>query len=185
MVPITPTASAQICQFTTQGLTPTDPPICSSPASQEKLAVYEKRFKPTRPYERIADQLSRTTFENALHTSAAMRDNHFDSVILVTSWDHMLCSYFLLKAMTTWGSQTRVLVHAVPTGPLNQANWHQHRIGWMMVYNEMLKFWGSIIELAGYKINGTILEQVPGESGLAGRLKQVSVFRIDFGELQG
>ena len=84
--------------------------------------------------------------------------------------------------MTTWGSQTRV---PVPTGPLNQANWHHHRFGWMMVYNEMLKFWGSIIELAGYKINGTIPEQMPGESGLAGRLKQVLLFRIDFGELQG
>ena len=152
-----------------------------SPSTERQLAFYEKRFKPTRPYQHILEEKARTTFENALFTEAAIKKNNLKSVILVTSWDHMPRAYLLLRAMTL-GSGVRVAPHRVATGSLSQDNWYRHRKGWKMIYNEIIEFWGSLAELANYKIKGRVSDQVPGQSGLVGRLKQMLLFKLDHKE---
>jgi len=153
------------------------PNLLISPATEKKLWVYEKRFHPSQPYARIMEEKSRTTLENAVYTKRILEDNGFRSAILITSWDHMPRSYFLLKAMT--GGSEVIRPHSIPTGNVDQTNWYRHRTGWKMVYNEMVEFWGSLIELARYKVSGELPEQVPGGSGLAARLKQLLLFKID------
>ena len=69
-------------------------------------------------------------------------------------------SYLLLKAMI--GGSEVIQPHPIATGNVDQTNWYRHRTGWKMVYNEMVEFWGSLIELARYKVSGELPEQVPG-----------------------
>jgi uncharacterized SAM-binding protein YcdF (DUF218 family) len=154
------------------------PNLLISPATEKKLWVYEKRFQPSQPYARIMEEKSRTTLENAVYTQRILEDKGFRSAILITSWDHMPRSYFLLRA-TTFASKVIIQPYPVATGKVNQDNWYRHTEGWKMVYNEMVEFWGSLIELAKYKITGELPEQVPGESTLATRLKQLFLFKID------
>jgi hypothetical protein len=154
------------------------PNLLISPATPRKLSFYEKRYRPTRPYTHILDEQSRTTAENAILTHQRMLENRFQSVILVTSWDHMPRSFFLLKLQTAFSGIT-IYPYCVGTGKLEAANWYRHRSGWKMVYNEMVQFWGSLIELAQYKLRGELPEEAPGQSPLATRLKQLFLFDID------
>jgi hypothetical protein len=43
----------------------------------------------------------------------------------------------------------------------------------------MLKLWGSLYELARYRLTGDLTEQVPGVSGPGCRLKEALLFKID------
>jgi len=158
------------------------PNLLISPATEKKLWVYEKRFQPSQPYARIMEEKSRTTLQNAVYTQHILEDNGFRSAILVTSWNHMPRSYFLLKAMT--GGSEVIQPHPIATENVDQINWYRYRLGWKMIYNEMVEFWESLIEFAKYKITGEISDHAPGESGLAAFLKQVLLFKIDHKSLQ-
>ena len=158
------------------------PNLLISPATEKKLWAYEKRFHPSQPYARIMEEKSRTTLENAVYTKRILDDNGFRSAILVTSWNHMPRSYFLLKAMT--GGSEVIQPHPIATENVDQINWYRYRLGWKMIYNEMVEFWESLIEFAKYKITGEISDHAPGESGLAAFLKQVLLFKIDHKSLQ-
>lgn len=159
------------------------PNLLISPAADKKLQAYEKRYNPSQPFVRVVEDKARTTLQNAVYTKRMLEDNHFRSAILVTSWDHMPRSYFLLTAMIL-GSEVTIQPHPVATGRVNQANWYRHSAGWKMLYNEMVEFWGSLIELAQYKITGQLPDYAPGKSNLATRLKQLLLFKIDHRSLQ-
>jgi uncharacterized SAM-binding protein YcdF (DUF218 family) len=160
------------------------PNLVISPATEKKLQVYERRYVPFQPFGRIIEDKSRTTLENAVYTKAILKDHAFESAILVTSWDHMPRSYFLLK-MLTRGLDIKIQPRMVPTGKLDQANWYRHTAGWKMLYNEMVEFWGSMMELMKYGLTGDLPEEAPGKSSLAGRLKQLLLFDVDPHSLQG
>jgi hypothetical protein len=49
-----------------------------SPATEKKLRVYEKRFNPSQPYDRVMEDKSRTTLENAVHTGQIIGENGFN-----------------------------------------------------------------------------------------------------------
>lgn len=149
-----------------------------SPATERTLRVYEKKYVPSQPFRRIVEEQSRTTLENAVYTKRIIDDHDFRSAILVTSWDHMPRSYFLLKAMLL-GSEVSLQPSMVATGRLDSANWYRYKTGWKMVYNEMVEFWGSMIELAKYRLSGNLSAEAPGKSSLAGRLKRFLLFDVD------
>jgi len=155
-----------------------------SPATERTLRVYEKRYVPSQPFGRIIEDKSRTTLENAVYTKAILKDHAFESAILVTSWDHMPRSYFLL-GMLTLGLDIKIQPRMVPTGKLDRANWYRHTAGLKMLYNEMVEFWGSMMELMKYGLTGDLPEEAPGKSSLAGRLKQLLLFDVDPRSLQG
>jgi len=54
-----------------------------------------------------------------------------------------------------------------------------------MVCNERVEFWGSLIELVKYRVSGDLSDDVPGRSGLAGRLKPFLLFEIENKSLHG
>ena len=150
--------------------------IVISPANRQRLARYDQQFKPARKVYKIIEEKARTTFENALLTSKIIKDNGFNSVILVTSWDHMPRSYLLLKMMLI-GSGIQFHPHYEPTAKLNIENWYRHTTGWKMVYNEMLQFWGSLLELSNYMLKRELPDQVPGDSGIVQHLKEILLLK--------
>ena len=160
------------------------PNLAISPATDKSLLVYEKKYLPSQPFGRIIEEKARTTLENAVYTKRILEENGFRSAILVTSWDHMPRSFFLLKAMIL-GSGVAVQPVMTATGRLDAGNWRRHSTGWKMVYNEMVEFWGSLIELAKYKLSGELPEKAPGKSSLSGRLKQLLLFDVDPHSAQG
>jgi uncharacterized SAM-binding protein YcdF (DUF218 family) len=155
-----------------------------SPATERTLQVYEKRYVPSQPFRRIVEDQSRTTLENAVYTKRILEDHDFRSAILVTSWDHMPRSYFLLKVMIH-GSDVSIHPLMVATGRMDGTNWYRYKMGWKMVYNEMVEFWGSMIELAKYRLAGDLPAEAPGKSSLAGRLKQFLLFDVDPHTVEG
>jgi hypothetical protein len=93
-------------------------------------------------------------------------------------------SYFLLKVLTL-GIGMKIQPQMVPTGKLYQGNWYRYGLGWKMVYNEMVEFWGSMTELMKFALTGELPEEAPGKSSLGGRLKQLLLFDVDPKSLQG
>ena len=154
------------------------PALVISPATESQLKIHDRIFGFEKPVRRIIEPRARTTFENALYTAQIMQRHDLNSVILVTSWDHMPRSCLLLRIMC-FGSDITIQPNAVATGRLNRHNWHRHLIGWKMVYNEMVQCWGSLMELAKYKISGRVSSTAPGKTGMLTGLKKLLLFEID------
>lgn len=148
-----------------------------SPANVHQLRAYERRYQPERKFKRIIEKNARTTLENAIYTHNIVEQHNFNSVILVTSWYHMPRSYLLLKIILA-DPHKHIQPHFVATDKLNHNNWYHHLIGWKMVYNEMLEFWGSLYELAKFQITGKINAKQPGKSPLMDGLKKRLLFKI-------
>ena len=153
------------------------PALVISPANDQRLATYDRQFRPGRSFVKLHEEKARTTFENALYTADIIKHKGFKSVILVTSWDHMPRSYLLLRLMLM-SSGSRIYPHTVATGAITQRNWYRHTLGWKMVYNEMVETWGSLLECARYRTTGQIPLNEPGRSGLLARLKKLLLFDI-------
>ena len=85
----------------------------------------------------------------------------------------------------TYASNVTINPYPVATGTVDQTNWYRNAAGWKMMYNEMVEFWGSLIELARYKVSGELPERVTGKSMLATRLKELLLFKIDNSSLRG
>jgi uncharacterized SAM-binding protein YcdF (DUF218 family) len=154
------------------------PALVISPANKHKLNVYDLRFKPKRKVEKIIENKARTTFENALYSGRIVEDNHFKTIILVTSWNHMPRSYLLLKLVLI-GADTRIQLYPVATGLLNRNNWYRHTLGLKMIYNEILESWGSIAELVVYRYSGKISDRRIGRKGFIRFLRNILLFEID------
>ncbi len=100
---------------------------------------------------------SRSTFEDAFVAAEIIRKNNFNSVILVTSSYHMPRALFLLKAHLL-GLGMKVDVQYYPfiaeeTKPLTARLGHH--------YNEMIKIWGSILEITANHLSGKLINDSP------------------------
>jgi uncharacterized SAM-binding protein YcdF (DUF218 family) len=126
-------------------------------------------------FKTIIEDESRTTFENALYTRKIITRHGIRSVILVTSWDHMPRSYFLLKILSL-GSGLQIQRCRVPTGPVNEVNWHRSALGWKRAHNEMIELWGSLYEFAQYSIRGSLPEEPPNRCPIMALLRNAFLF---------
>jgi len=154
------------------------PYLLVSRASLRKLARYQKRLKSSNTFRCIPEPKARTTFENALHTKRIMSSRGMHSVILVTSWDHMPRSYLLLK-IVSYGSGIRIQCERTRTGSLEAANWYRFSKGWKRAYNEMVQLWGSLYEMAAYRIRGRVSPQAPNQTRLVTLLRKLLLFHIN------
>lgn len=154
------------------------PVLAISPATHRQLRAYDQKYRPKNRINKIVEEKARTTFENALYTQKIVKENGFKSLILVTSWDHMPRSYILFKMML-FGTGTQIHPYAVATKRLHRKNWHHYTVGWKMVYNEMVKCWGSFIEFVQYRIVGRLPAIQPGKAGFLNGLKKYLLFKID------
>jgi len=128
---------------------------------------------------------SNTTFEDALTTRQILQKHKFKSVILVTSTYHLPRAYFLLRVMTSgmnvkidrYGvdKKRRLLaasnlkpedaginVNANAKGPQEVHKEQRAKtLKRKLIYNEMIKFWTSLVEMAGYTVTGRLLTDSP------------------------
>jgi hypothetical protein len=153
-----------------------------SPATDRKLGIYDRRFNPQREFDRIIEEKARTTFENAFYTVRIIEAHQFDTVILVTSWNHMPRSYLLLKTLLL-GTDTKIRPYSVATGTLSRNNWYRYAVGWKLLYNEMLESWGSFVEYMHFKISGELFHSQQAKTGLISRLKNELLFNVKIKEL--
>lgn len=153
------------------------PVLIISPASRRTIDNYEKRFgKPGNAiyiYEKRAD----TTFMNALFSTRLIKDNQLKSVLLVTSDYHMPRSLFLLK-LALLNTNCNIGIYKVNTHSSKPVNWHYRINRLKLSYNEMVQFWGSLIEGAGHYlgISSDWLRKRP--SGLFRWLREVLLFDV-------
>jgi hypothetical protein len=102
----------------------------------------------------LPGDLSRSTFEDVYHTAQAIRANQLDSIIVVSSSYHLPRALTLLRLYLTFtGADARIQGLSVNEEhrPTLQP---QH-------YNEVVKFWGSLVEMGGYFFRGGLVLDVP------------------------
>lgn len=131
------------------------PNLVVSPADAYHLKNYNLRYGLPESVNLIREEKARTTFENAYYTGKIIRDNRFDSIILVTSRYHLPRSLFLLK-MVLLGQPVRIQIHSPSAG--GGSLW-TYSGGRRLIHREMLRFWGSLCEFVFSKAAGGVLDK--------------------------
>lgn len=148
--------------------------IIISPAGSTALTSLRKKFDLNPRVNVHQESFVRSTFENALFSGDLIRQNGWESVMLVTHDYHMPRSFFLLKAML-FGTDVDVKCYRVPyaTG-VNRfhrfINKERHLI------NEMLRSWGSLYESAFCTVSKGTPQQSHKEQGWIIWLKKTLLF---------
>lgn len=125
----------------------------------------------------IIEDQARTTFENALYTRDIVLSQDIRSVILVTSDYHAPRSYLLLKGLLL-GRGVHVSLHQVPTAG-NTAIFPPMSVRSLKIlYNEMVKFWGSLGEWVAYAVRGRVPEQSTKEMKVLRVMKEMLLFKV-------
>ena len=129
-----------------------------SPASEAELRLFDQLYRLNGNFEYIFEDQAQTTFQNALITFQVMTQNKKKSVVIVTSDYHMPRSYLLLKMQLT-GTGKNILPYAVKSIPYqkNFLLWSSTQRKKILI--EMVDFWGSIVEVIQYKIQGQLPEK--------------------------
>ncbi len=146
--------------------------VISSMKESQVLEMFPKIHKSM-----IIESQARTTFENALYTRNIILKNELRSVILVTSDFHASRSYFLLKAMLI-GKGVNLSLFKVNSEKDRRGFSDSSLHNFKVVYNEMVKLWGSLGELTVYKINGRVLDMNPKQDSIIQFIKSILLFDI-------
>jgi len=150
------------------------PYLVISPATGKNLDNYRKKYSQQSTVKYIIEDKARTTAENAVYAGKIIAEHKFESVILVTASYHLPRSCFLLKAVLA-GSKVKVSTFGVAENPMNQLDLQSWR-GAKIMYNEMVKLWGSSAELLMYKIRGYLPEKNPKELPAIRYIKSLLLF---------
>lgn len=148
-----------------------------SPASAAEMTALRRRYRRHSIPTVIIEPHARTTFENALYSQRLVEKHNLRSIILVTSWNHMPRSYVLMRALLR-KNPVAIHPHPVSRKSLDGDSWYRHNLGWKMVHNEMVEFWGSLAEGAAFAINGETSARRLGQSRLASQLKKLVLFDL-------
>jgi uncharacterized SAM-binding protein YcdF (DUF218 family) len=129
-----------------------------SPASTGQLKRMDKSFRKKDQYNYFIEDRAETTFQNAMLVADLIEKHDIDSVALVTTDYHMPRSHFLLKLHLV-GRGVSVRLWPVEVGrfgrnPLEWSSMQKKRI-----YNEMVKLWGSMVEMVHYRLTGRLPEK--------------------------
>ncbi len=141
-----------------------------SPAADAERNRYDKRFGLPAGVKHLKEPAAGTTLENAYYTARLIRDQNLRTVTLVTSNYHMPRSLLLIRLFLV-GKKVCVgsyKVSAVKEGARPPDGYRTDFV--KLVYNEMLKFWGSLAEYVAWQISGDEMERFrdrfPGVSAL-------------------
>lgn len=145
-----------------------------SPATGQNINTYKKKYHPQSAVKYIIEDKARTTAENAVYAGKIITEHKFKSVILVTASYHLPRSCFLLEAVLA-GSEVKVDIVGVAEKPINQLDLQSWR-GIKIMYNEIVKLWGSSAELLLYKIRGCLPEKNPKELPMIKYVKSLLLF---------
>ena len=158
-----------------QGMAPL---LSLSPATERRIQSLDKRFAGTgKPPVHMVEDRATTTFENALLTGRLIEAHGIKHCLLVTERFHMPRSLLLLR-MVLAGKGVRIdpaPVEAKPyaVSPLRWSVREQKR-----AYNEMIEFWGSLVEVARYKATGQLPQPGQAESGIIKYLRNALLLEI-------
>jgi uncharacterized SAM-binding protein YcdF (DUF218 family) len=158
-----------------QGMAPL---LSLSPATERRIQSLDKRFAGTgKPPVHMVEDRATTTFENALLTGRLIEAHGIKHCLLVTERFHMPRSLLLLR-MVLAGKGVRIdpaPVEAKPyaVSPLRWSVREQKR-----AYNEMIEFWGSLVEVINYKATGQLPEPGQAESGIIKYLRNALLLEI-------
>ena len=143
-----------------------------------QLDVYDKRYQLPPGVKHITEPLARTTLENAVYIQKIIQRHRLSSIVLVTSAYHMPRSWALLKLCLA-GSVVNVRIYCAPIGKESHVTgYFSTKKGRKTLYNEMVRFWGSLGEWAVFKVRGELPRGNPKEIRLVKLLKSIVLFDI-------
>ncbi|MCF8053437.1 MAG: YdcF family protein, partial [Desulfobacterales bacterium] len=135
------------------------PKLILTPATDAVRNRYDRRFGLPAGVKHLKEPAARTTFENAYYTAQVIRAGNLRSVTLVTSNYHMPRSLLLLRLFLA-GKGVSVAGHKVSGVKEGARPPDGYRATFAkLVYNEMLKFWGSLAEYIAWQISGDEMER--------------------------
>jgi len=145
---------------------------------EDQLDVYDQRYQLPPGVQHIIEPLARTTLENAVYIQKIIQRHRLSSIVLVTSAYHMPRSLTLLKLCLA-GSGVNVRIYCAPIGKENRVTgYFSTKKGVKTLYNEMVRFWGSLGEWMAFKIRGKLPEKNPKDIAIVKFLKSVLLFDI-------
>jgi len=142
-----------------------------SPASGALRERLDEKYGLDEAVAHIAEPRAETTFQNALYASRIISEHDFDTVTLVTSDYHMPRSLALMKLFLA-GRGVNVRVYMV------EAPDEARMVFLKLVYNEMVEFWGSMAEYAGWKITGELPAEGRPDRALVGFLRALLLMDV-------
>jgi len=143
-----------------------------------QLDVYDKRYHLPAGVKHITEPLARTTLENAVYSYKIIQRHRLSSIVLVTSAYHMPRSWALLKLCLA-GSDVNVPIYCALIGRESHVTgYFKTRKGLKTLYNEMVRFWGSLGEFAVFKVRGELPRGNPKEIRMVKLLKSIFLFDI-------
>ena len=148
-----------------------------SPADGARLARLAQKYPAQPGFTHLVEPAARTTFENAVLTAELIRSSDIRSILLVTSRFHMPRSYFLLR-MVLAGTGIEILPCPVDVAPFDPWPPAWRSLHKKQVHNEMIEFWGSVLEMARYRVTGRLPGEDPQEKAAISFLRSVLLFRV-------
>jgi uncharacterized SAM-binding protein YcdF (DUF218 family) len=121
-----------------------------SPAKDRIIKSLDKKFNLRSSITYIPEEQATTTFENALFASQIIDSHQWKTVTLMTSDYHMPRSFALLK-MFLAGK----IVH-IRQYPVHSDEPVKKIVLFKLIYNEMLEFWGCLVECVVWKTTGKL-----------------------------
>lgn len=119
------------------------------------ITALAKKYAPRNGVRFLSGSTSRSTLEDALAMKEIVQHNQFKSVILVTSAYHIPRAY-LISRLVLIGTGVRLQYYAVHDKQPLPRNSAATMIRGKLLTNEVVKLWGSGVELAWYLTTGTL-----------------------------
>jgi hypothetical protein len=145
---------------------------------EDRLDVFDQRYQLPPGVKHITEPLARTTLENAVYIQKIIQRHQLSSIVLVTSAYHMPRSWALLKLCLA-GSAVNVRIYCASIGKESHVTgYFNTKKGGKTLFNEMVRFWGSLGEWAVFKVRGELPRGNPKEIRLVKLLKSTLLFDI-------
>ena len=155
------------------------PFLILSPADASRLRALDRKYATQeKTYQHLVEARAQTTFQNALLAGRLIRAHGFKTCLLVTDQHHMPRSRLLLR-MALAGQGVEIIPVPVDPGEFapSPLTWTTRQK--KQIYNEMIKFWGSLAEMIQYQYTGELPERSLGERPSVSFLRGLLLFDLD------
>jgi len=155
------------------------PYLILSPANARRAAAFDRRWGDKgASFRHLIEDRAETTFQNALLTARLLREKGLKSCLLVTSPYHMPRSRLLL-ALALWGTDVKILPCPTAPGPFPASPLDWRKTHFKRAHNEMVEFWGSLLEAARYAASGELPPRGAEEGAGVAFLRSLLLFQMD------
>ena len=149
-----------------------------SPALERERAIFDKRYQLPPGIKHIGEPLARTTLENAVYSQRIIERHELKSIVLVTSAYHMPRSLAFMT-LCMLGDAADAKIYCTPAGvERNLMGYFKTTKGLKTLYNEMVRFWGSLGEWVAFKVRGKLPEKNPKDIAIVKFLKSALLFDV-------